>query len=130
MSALTDAGAERTLNWLTGQTTTAPVTPLVVALLTAAGDDVNAGTEVVGGGYGRQNYSPTVASTAGGVTTIRNANLIRFENMPAVTVVAFAIYDSAPTPFRWFYANLSTARAFNAGDPAEFGIADLVIAGN
>lgn len=130
MSALTDAGAERVLNWLTGQTTIPPVTPLYVALLTTAGDDVTAGTEVTGGGYGRQIYSPTIASTAGGVTTVRNANLIRFENMPAVQVVAFAIYDDAPTPFRWFYANLTTPRTFEAGDPAEFGIADLVIAGN
>jgi hypothetical protein len=102
MSALTDLAAERTLAWLTGQSTTAPVLPLKVALYTIAGDDIVAGTEVVGGGYGRQTFTPAVPSTSGGgATTVRNANIIRFNNMPAITVVSFAIWDSASTPFRW-----------------------------
>ena len=37
-----------------GSATTAPVTPLKVALVTAAGDDAPAGTEVAGGSYARQ----------------------------------------------------------------------------
>jgi hypothetical protein len=131
MAALTDAAAERTLNWMTGQAAVAPVTPLRVALLTTLGDDVTAGVEVTGGGYVRQAFIPTAASTDGsGQTTVKNSALIRFNNMPAVTVVGFAIYDSAGTPFRWVYAALSAPRSFSLGDPAEFAVGDLVITGD
>jgi hypothetical protein len=128
MAALTDTAAERTLNWSTGQSAVSPVTPLRVALLTQVGDDVTSGVEVTGGGYTRQTFFPTVAATdVNGVTSVKNAQLIRFNNMPAVTVVGFAIYDSATTPFRWFYATLSAPRTFSLGDPAEFAVGDLVI---
>jgi len=130
MAALTDSSAERVLNWIMAQATVAPVGPMQIALLTIAGDDVNPGTEVVGGGYSRQVYVPTPAATAGGVTTVRNTNLIRFENMPSGIVVAFAVYDSAPTPWRWLHALLTTARTFDAGDPAEFAIGELVVTGD
>jgi hypothetical protein len=130
MAALTDAAAAQVLQWVTAQAATAPVAPLVVALETVQGDDVTPGTEVVGGGYTRQLYVPTTPTTAAGITSVRNAQLIRFENMPAVTVVSFSIWDSAPTPFRWLYAPLSTARTFAAGDPAEFAIGELVITGD
>ncbi len=131
MAALTDAAAERTLNWMTGQPAVAPVTPLKVALLTTLGDDTTAGVEVTGGGYGRVTFIPTAAGTDGaGNTTVKNATLLRFTNMPAVTVVGFAIYDSAGTPFRWVYAPLSAPRSFSLGDPAEFAVGDLVITGD
>lgn len=131
MAALSDTAAERVLNWMTGQTTTAPVTPLRVALLTTLGDDVTPGVEVTGGGYTRQTFLPTPASTDGvGQTTVKNSTLIRFNNMPAVTVVGFAIYDSATTPFRWVYASLSAPRSFSLGDPAEFAVGDLVLSGD
>lgn len=130
MAALTDAAAAITLNWLTGQPASGPVAPMVVGLETVAGNDVNPGTEVTGGGYTRQLFVPTAATTASGVTSVRNAQLIRFENMPAVTVVAFVIWDSAPTPFRWLYAPLTTPRTFAAGDPAEFAIGELVVTGD
>jgi hypothetical protein len=128
MAALSDIASERTLNWLTGQTTVAPVTPLRVALLTVLGDDTSAGVEVTGGGYTRQTFIPTPAGTDGsGQTSVKNSTLIRFNNMPAVTVVGFAIYDSAGTPFRWIYAPLSAPRSFSLGDPAEFAVGDLVV---
>jgi hypothetical protein len=131
MAALPDVAAERVLNWITGQPTAAPVTPLRVALLTTLGDDVVPGVEVTGGGYTRQTFVPTGAATGGdGQTTVRNAQLIRFNNMPAVTVVGFAVYDSSTTPFRWVYAPLSAPRTFALGDPAEFAVGDLVITGD
>lgn len=130
MAALTDAAAQQVLNWLTAQPATAPVSPLIVALETVAGNDVGPGTEVTGGGYARQLFTPSAPTTAAGVTSVRNAQLIRFENMPAVTVVAFAIYDSAASPIRWLYAQLTTPRTFSAGDPAEFSIGELVVTGS
>jgi hypothetical protein len=129
MAALTDAGAQQVLAWLTAQPATAPTSPLLVALETVAGTSSVAGTEVTGGGYVRQLFTPSLVTTSAGVTSVRNASLVRFENMPAVTVVAFAIWDSAATPTRWLYAPLTTSRTFNAGDPAEFAIGQLVVTG-
>jgi hypothetical protein len=131
MASLTDFAAEQVLNWLTAQPVTAPSPPFMVALLTVPGDDIGAGTEVIGGGYSRQTFIPTPASTSGGgLTSVRNATLIRFSNMPAITVNGFAIYDSAPTPVRWVHALLSQPRTFALGDPAEFAVGDLVITGD
>jgi hypothetical protein len=119
------------LNWMTGQPATPPVPPLRVRLLTTLGDDVTPGVEVTGAGYGPVTFFPTAAATDGaGNTTIKNATLIRFNNMPAVTVVGFAIYDSANPAFRWVYAPLSSPRSFSLGDPAEFAVGDLVITGD
>lgn len=129
MAALTDAGAVSMLQWLTDQTpTNVPTGPFEVALLTASGDDVSAGTEVSGGGYARQPFTPTAPATAGGVTSLSNNNLIRYENMPGVTVNAFAIYDSLG--FRWVHAALSTPRTFVGGDPGEFAEGELVVTGD
>jgi hypothetical protein len=131
MASLTDFAAEQVLGWLTGQSVVEPTTPLMVALLTVSGTDVAAGTEVTGGGYVRQQFIPNVPSTStGGATTVKNATVIRFNNMPDVTVNAFAVYDSSPTPIRWVYALLSTPRTFTLGDPAEFAVGDLVITGD
>lgn len=133
MPSLTDFGAEQMLRWLTDQPVlAAPIGPLYVALLTLPGDDIAAGTEVVGGGYARQQFIPTVPATGvDGTTALLNSNLIRFNNMPAVEVQAFAIFDSArPTPIRWVHALLSSTRTFSLGDPAEFAVGDLVIAGD
>lgn len=129
MTALSDVAAERVLAWLTGQATTAPTMPLMVRLVTVNGDDVTAGTQVngSGNGYVPQQFTPGAVVTLTGVTQVKNADVIRFNNMPAVTVVGFEIWDSAVTPFRWEWAPLSTPRAFDAGDPAEFAAGELVI---
>jgi hypothetical protein len=129
VTALTDIAAERTLAWLTGQATTAPATPLMVRLLTAIGDDVAAGTQVSGSGngYTPQQFTPGTVVTTAGVTQVKNTNLIRFNNMPGVVVVGFEIWDSAGTPFRWMWALLQTPRTFDAGDPAEFAVGELVV---
>lgn len=131
MAALSDTSAARVLNWMTGQATVAPVTPLRVRLLTTLGDDITPGVEVTGGGYGAVTFFPTAAATdANGQTTVKNATLLRFDYLPAVTVVGFALYFSAIPAFRWLYAPLSAPRSFALGDPAEFAIGDLVISGD
>jgi hypothetical protein len=128
MGALTDTGEDRTLNWLTGNVpATAPVFPLKVALFTVAGSDSVVGTEVVGGSYVRQAATFTVSS--GGQAS--NTGTLRFTNMPDIPipgVVAFAVYDSAAVPVRWWWALLTTARTYVAGDAAEFPVGELVLA--
>ncbi|GAA3113725.1 hypothetical protein GCM10017687_28470 [Streptomyces echinatus] len=48
---LTNTAENRALDWILGGSPTAPTTPLKVALVTAAGDACDGGTEVTGGGY-------------------------------------------------------------------------------
>ncbi len=119
MSSLTDDAETRVANWLAGKpdVDSAPVLPYQVALLTALGSDAEAGTEVSGGSYARQEVD--FGQTTGSMIT--NTALIRFENLPAGTVVGVDIYDSAATPVRWFHGGLAQSREIQAGDPLEFG---------
>jgi hypothetical protein len=109
---LSNTAENRVLDWLMGTATTAPTTPLKVALVTANGDDATAGTEVTGGSYTRKTLA--VAAAVAGVTS-NSADLV-FSGMPAATVVGVEVWDSAGTPVRWWYGPLSTPRTVTAGD--------------
>lgn len=95
-----------------GNSTTAPTTPLKVALVTANGDDATAGTEVTGGSYARQSL--TVGAASAGATS-NSADLV-FTGMPAATVVGVEVWDSAGTPVRLWYGALTASRTVAAGD--------------
>lgn len=106
------------LDWINAVgTPTRPTTSLKVALVTAAGDDATAGTEVTGGSYARQNL--TVAAATGGATT-NSADLL-WTGMPATTVVGWEIWDNAGTPVRLWYGPLDANKTLDAGD--EFKVA-------
>ena len=122
--SLTNVTEGHTLNWLTGNATTAPTLPLMVRLMTANGTDAVAGTEVVGGGYTPQSAAFGSAPSGG---PAQNSALIRFDNMPAVTVTGFEIWDSAGTPIRWHWAAFGSPVASSAGEPAEFAAGALDI---
>lgn len=107
-----------------GSTTTAPSGALKVALVTAAGDDATAGTEVTGGSYARQTLTVGAAS-AGAVSN--SADLI-FSGMPACTVVGWEIWDSAGSPVRWWYGPLDASRALLAGDEYRITAGNLDLA--
>jgi hypothetical protein len=109
---LTNTAENRALDWINGLTSTAPTTPLKVALVTANGSDTAAGTEVAGGGYARQTL--TVAAAVNGATS-NSADLV-FTNMPSATVTGVEIWDSAGTPVRLWYGALTASRTVNAGD--------------
>jgi hypothetical protein len=119
--ALTDTAENRVLDWLTGNATTAPTTPLKLALYTAAGTDAADGTEVTGGSYARQ--SVTLAAAASGATS--NSADITFSTMPSCTVVAWALWDSAGTPVRWWHGSLTASKVVNAGDDFTVVAGDL-----
>lgn len=126
MTALTNTGEDRSLNWLTGNTTTAPVMPLKVRLVTVLGTDSTNGTAVTGGSYADQPADFSVSASG----QSSNEFLIRFDNMPdigAPGVVGFEIWDSAGTPIRWWHAPLTTPRTYVAGDAAEFPPGELVL---
>lgn len=109
--SLTDGAENRTLDWLAGHSTTAPTLPLKLALVTVIGSDASAGTEVVGGSYARQTLT---LSTAANGSYSNNAD-ITFAGMPACTVVGFEIWDSAGTPFRWWWGTTSSNVTVSGG---------------
>lgn len=109
---LTNTGENRALDFILGNTATAPTTPLKVALVTANGDDATAGTEVTGGGYARQTLSAAAAVSG---ATSNSADLV-WTNMPAATVVGVEVWDSAGTPVRLWYGPLTASRTVAAGD--------------
>lgn len=110
--ALTNTAENRCLDWIMGLTSTAPTTPLKVALVTANGTDAAAGTEVTGGSYVRKNL--TVGAAVSGATS-NSADLI-WTGMPAATVVGVEVFDSAGSPVRLWYGALTANRTVSAGD--------------
>lgn len=127
MSNIVQAEAQRLIEASLGKTTyTAPTGALVVALVTATGSSTAAGTEVTGGSYARQTYTPGSASAAT-PSVIANTNLISFTGMPACTVTGVDIFDSAGTPRRCYFGNLTASKTVGAGDVLSFAIGALTI---
>lgn len=119
---LTDVAENLVLDWINVVgSPTRPTSPLKVALLTSAGSDSAAGTEVTGGSYARQNV--TFGSASSGAAS--NTNLISFADMPAATVTSLAIYDNAGSPVRIWHGTLSAPKTVNAGDTFQIAIGDL-----
>lgn len=137
---LTDGAESRTLNWLTGNTTTAPTLPLKARLMTVLGSDSAAGTEVAGGSYA----APSVAfgSSTGGAAATNSADVdaTGMPNTDAAPVIGIEIWDSNGTPFRWWHGPLaggsysvvaatdvftSTAHGMLAGDRVAFTAAEV-----
>jgi hypothetical protein len=121
VSSLTDTAENRSLDWLTGNSTTAPTLPLKVRLMTANGSDSAAGTEVVGGTYTPQ--TATFSAAAAGASS--NTGVVRYDGMPAATVVGVEIWDSAGTPFRWWWGPLAANKPTGAGDSLEFAVGEI-----
>lgn len=115
------------MDWLNPALTapTRPTAPLKVALVTAAGSDTVAGTEVTGGTYARQNL--TMAAAVNGATS-NSADLV-FSGMPAATVVGVEVWDSAGSPVRLWYGPLAASRTVAAGDDVRLlaGELDIVL---
>jgi hypothetical protein len=120
---LANTGENRCLDFIMGNTATAPTTPLKVALVTAAGTDTTNGTEVTGGSYARQTIT---AGAAVNGATANSADLV-FSGMPAATVVGVEIWDSAGTPVRLWYGNLSASRTVAAGDELRLTAGSLTL---
>lgn len=118
---LTDTAENRTLDWLTQNSPTAPTGALKVRLMTANGSDSAAGTEVTGGSYAPQTV--TFGAASGGATS--NSGALTYTGMPACTVVGVEIWDSAGTPIRWWHGALAASKTINAGDTFTIPAGDL-----
>lgn len=125
---LTDLAEARVINWATGNATTAPTLPLKLRLMSANGSDSTPGTEVANAGgsaYAAQSVTIGAATVNGGPVT--NTADVTFTNMPATTVVGVEVWDSAGTPFRWWWGALSASKGTNLGDPATFLAGQLAL---
>ncbi|WP_372344729.1 hypothetical protein [Streptomyces sp. KL116D] len=121
---LTNTAENLILDWINGVgTPTRPTTSLKVALLTAAGDDATAGTEVAGGSYSRKNL--TVAAAVAGATT-NSADLL-WSGMPACTIVGWEIWDNAGAPVRLWYGPLDAPKTLAANDEYKIAAGGLSI---
>jgi hypothetical protein len=118
---LASVGAGKLLDHVNAVTAYTPTGPLKLRAYTVAGTSAAAGTEVVGGSYAAQ----TITMGAQAALSAANTNLIDFPNMPACTVVAIEIWDSAGSPNRLWFGALAVAKVLAAGDILEFAIGSI-----
>ena len=127
MAALDRAFARQLIDATVGTTTLTAVTGAIKCrLYTTSGTAAAAGTEVTSGSYASQtvtfnastNVDPPVASSAA---------LASFTGMPACTVVAVGLYDSAGTPRRLWFGDLAASKVLNAGDTFQIAGGSLTV---
>lgn len=124
MSGLPTAIANKVVDHVNGKTGfTEPTAPINARLYTVIGSATAAGTECTGGSYAPQAVTWT-ASSAG---VASNSAAVVFTNMPACTVVAVELYDSAGTPVRLWWGALTANKVLNSGDTFEFDISALSV---
>lgn len=122
MANITTAEANRLLDASWGTVAyTNPTAPVKIRLTTTAPTAAAAGTEVVGGSYVAQ----TVAMGAAAAGANSNTGALTYNGMPAVTVVGVDQFDSAGSPFRRWFGNLTASKTTNAGDTFSIAIAAL-----
>lgn len=129
--ALTNTVRNNVLDAINGVASfAAPTTPMKVRLMTANGDATTAGTEQStasgsgsGSGYTAGGLSVTFASAAAGAAS--PTAVVRWDNMPATTIVGVEIWDSAGTPKRFQYAALTASKTLASGDSFELPVASF-----
>jgi hypothetical protein len=124
---LTDVAEARVLNWLTGNSTTAPTLPLSVRLMTANGSDSTPGTEVVNSGGSTYAAQTAAFPSATGTTQTSNSADLVFANMPACTVVGLEVWDSNGSPVRYWWGPGTASKAVNLGDTLRILAGTLVL---
>ena len=126
--------ADNTATW-TVYAAGAPKRPLWAALFTLAPTDASAGTEVVGGGYLRQNIPNTNAAlartnAAADTGAVSSGNTGTTSNNAAITFpvpsaawglcVSFGFFDAPTGGNLIVYGPLTPNKTINNGDPAPF----------
>lgn len=124
---LTDAAENLALDWLNPAITvpTRPTTPLKARLYTVIGTEAAGGTEVTGGSYVAGGQTITFGAASAGAAT--NSNLVSYTGMPACTVVAVEIWDSAGVPVRLWWGPLAANKVVNGGDTFTLPIGQVSI---
>jgi hypothetical protein len=120
---LTNTAETNALNWLTGNSTTAPSGALKLRLMTANGNDTTGGTQVTGGSYTSQTVTFSAASSG----STSNTGAVTYTGMPACTVTGAEIWDSAGTPVRWWYGALNSNKVVAADDTFTVSSGELTL---
>lgn len=121
----TNAAELLVLDWIDAVgSPTRPTTPLKCRLMTAAGSESAAGTEVTGGSYVAQSVTFTAAASG----AASNTAALAFAAMPACSLVGVEVWDSAGTPVRLWYGPLTTnPTAVSSGDTYTIPIGSLAL---
>ena len=121
--------ANQLLDAMHGVTTlAATTTPIKIRLMTAIGSAAVNGTELASGGsyVALTGLSPLTMGAASAGSSSNSA--ISQTNMPAATITAIEVWDSAATPKRQVWGYLTTARTTVAGDTLSFAAAAITSA--
>jgi hypothetical protein len=89
-----------------------PFGPIKVALNTAVGSASAAGTECVGGSYARQAVYFSVAAANANASNVA----LTYTSMPVATITSVDEFDTAGTPIRRWWGNLTASKTTNSGD--------------
>lgn len=125
MSDMTNYLEKKLLDHVLRNTVYTPPAVIYLALFTGAPGEAGGGTEVSGGSYARDNVNFTAADTELGTTS--NNDALLFSNMPACTVVAFALMDALTAGNALWTKVLSTPRVVGAGDNLTVAAGELVV---
>jgi hypothetical protein len=101
-----------------------PPSVIYVALFTVSPTPSGGGTEVAGGGYGRQTVTFGAASLGSTVST--SAVVFPVATAPWGTITAFALFDASSGGNMLYFGNLSTSRSVLASDQVQFPAGQLV----
>ena len=102
-----------------------PPTTIYVALFTVTPGPAGGGTEVAGGGYGRQTVTFGPASNGQVVSTA--AVNFPIATAPWGTITAFALFDASSGGNMLYFGNLSTSRSVLASDQVTFPAGQLIV---
>jgi len=144
MSALTDFGENKLIDFLFRAASLSKPTTWYVALFTTATSDAGGGTEVTGGSYARVQRDPADGNwnaTQGGISGNSSGTGGLTDNVAALTFPAptanwgvithFALFDASTSGNMWLHGALTTPKTVNNGDPAPSfpaGTLDITIA--
>lgn len=101
-----------------------PPTTVWVALFTISPTPSGGGTEVSGGGYGRQTV--TFSAPSSGTTSSTAAVIFPIATATWGTIVAFAIFDASSGGNMLYFGSLSTSRTIMTDDQLQFPAGQLI----
>jgi len=126
MAALDRAFARQLIDASVATTAiTAVTSPIKCRLYTSSGTAAAAGTEVSGGSYVSQTVAFAAATNVDPPVASSTTSPLSFTSMPACTVVAVGLYDSAGTPRRLWFGDLAASKVLNSGDTFQIAAGSL-----
>ena len=130
MAALNQAHADNILDASLGTAAfVATVTPLNCRLMTANGSSTVVGTELATSGsyVAATGLSPATMAAAAASSAASSVALTQ-TNMPAATIVAVELWDSAGSPVRKWFGLLTASKTTNLGDTFTIASGSLTAA--